>query len=275
MGLRGRAPRPGAPSSGAAILPGGRNRGRPGLAKASGRPAARPPPPPPRRGGGPRPPPATFRDVAPTRLAAALTALATLALAPAGCGPSYPDRVRIAVIDATLAPYRAGGEGWDGFGRAPLSLVQALGRVLTPPGRPPEGPALGAAVGALLAEAALSGLEAPDPGGWADLYAGGPPRRLTLPTRNNTFRPLWGRTEWAGVPFRRDLRVRLFLEDVDDFSANDPVGLVELDYDDLARAYESRQIYQARVAERSTNQWLFVGVSVVADEGSPSGLSLR
>lgn len=208
------------------------------------------------------------------RFGATLSALAPLTLALAGCGASYPDRVRVAVIDATIAPYRANGEAWDGFGRAPLSLVQALGRVLTPPGRPPEGPVLGAAVGALLAESALSGLEAPDPGGWADLYAGGAPRRLVLPARNNTIRPLWGRTEWAGVPFRRDLRVRLFLEDVDDFSANDPVGLVELGFDDLARAYESKQIYQVRVAERSAGQWLFVGVSVVADEGSLSGLSL-
>ncbi|HEU4410349.1 MAG TPA: hypothetical protein VFS43_34160 [Polyangiaceae bacterium] len=210
-----------------------------------------------------------------TRPGATPSALAPLALVLAGCGASYPELVRIAVIDATLAPYRANGEAWDGLGRAPLSLVQALGRVVAPPGRKAEGAAAGAAVAALLAEAAMSGLEAPDPGGWADLYAGGAPRRLTLPTRTNTLRPLWGRTEWAGVPFRRDLRVRLFLEDDDDFSADDPVGLVEIGYDDLARAFESREIYQVRVAERTSNQWLFVGVSVVADEGSPSGLSSR
>jgi hypothetical protein len=201
-------------------------------------------------------------------------ALAPLAIASAGCA-SRPERVRIAVVDATIAPYRANGEAWDGLGRAPLSLVQTLGKVLAPADRKPEGAALGAAVATLLAEAVVSGLEAPDPRGWADLYAGGPPRRVTLPARNNAFHPVWDRAEWAGVPFRRDLRLRLFLEDADDFSANEVVGVIELGFDELARAYESGQIYQVRVAERSTNQWLFVGVSVVADESSPSGLALR
>ncbi|MCU0687983.1 MAG: hypothetical protein MUF34_38020 [Polyangiaceae bacterium] len=209
---------------------------------------------------------ATLTAVFVHRLASAAIAVAPLTIALTACScASYPERVRITVVDATIAPYRANGEAWDGFGRAPLSLVQTLGRVLAPPGRPPEGPALGAAVATLLAEAALSGLEAPDPGGWAELYAGGFPRRLALPTRNNTLRPLWDRVEWVGVPFRRDLRMRLSLEDVDDFSANEAVGIVELGYDDLARAYESGQIYQVRLAERSSNQWLFVGVSVAAD----------
>ena len=47
--------------------------------------------------------------------------------------------------------------------------------------------------------------------------------------------------------------------------AHDPIGVAEINYEDVVAALESEQVYQVKVADQTDNQLLFVGISVTAE----------
>lgn len=196
--------------------------------------------------------------------------MAGLLVLGAGCGPAprrLPDRVNVAIIDATVAPATADGKAWDGVGTVPVAVIEGVASALAEApvrGRAEVAAKTGAVV-AQLAAALASGLAAPDPKGLAELSVGGqPPRRMKLAEQADTFRPTWMGVAFNEVPLVEDIRVRVQLVDDDDVSSDDPIGTAELNYDDLVAALQSEQVTQIRVAEQTRGQLLYVGVSVTA-----------
>lgn len=192
---------------------------------------------------------------------------ALLALAAAGCGPSpqrLPDRVNIAIVDATIAPAKENGQAWDGIGPVPVGVLQGVSRLLA--AAPARGRAeLATKTGAVVAElaaAVASGLQAPDPKGYAELLVAGTARRLNLPEQQDTFRPTWYAITFDQVPLVQDIRIRVQLFDADTVGNDDPIGLAELTYDDLLSALSGEQVTQIRMVEQTRGHILYVGISV-------------
>ncbi len=186
-----------------------------------------------------------------------------------GCGPSprrLPDRVNIAIIDATVAPAMEGGKSWDGVGQVPVEVLQGVAGALA--AAPTRGRAeVATKVGAVavqLTALAASGLAAPDAKGVADLSAGGTSRRLVLPEVRDTFTPTWVGLSFDQVPLVEDVRLRVQLVDDDDIGSDDPIGTAELNYEDLIAALQGERVTQIRVAEQTRGQLLYVGISVTA-----------
>ena len=66
-----------------------------------------------------------------------------------------------------------------------------------------------------------------------------------------------------------NIRIQLKLTDNDDgWSADDYIGTVQLNYDDLVGAAEANQIYNVATHDQGQGTLLFVGISVVAESGS-------
>lgn len=198
------------------------------------------------------------------KLAALSLAASSLA---AGCGPSpqrLPDRVNIALIDATVAPGTTQGKVWDGPGMASPETIQAVSRLLaSAPARGKAGAAAraGAVVGEITAAIAAA-VAPPDPKGHAELLVGGTSRRLALPERQDTFRPTWSNASFDQVPLVEGLRLRVQLFDADDIGSDDPIGTAELNYDDVVAALSHEQVVQVRVDQQTQGQLLFIGISV-------------
>jgi len=194
----------------------------------------------------------------------------TLALAAAlaaGCGPSprrLPDRVNIALIDATVGPGTAQGKAWDGPGQVSIEVMQAVSQLLAR--APARGKAAEAArTGAVVAEitaAIASSIAPPDPRGQVELLVGGSSRRLPLPERHDTFRPTWSGVSFDQVPLVEGLRLRVQLFDADDIGSDDPIGTAELTYEDIVEALAHEQVVQIRVDRQTQGQLLFLGLSI-------------
>lgn len=194
---------------------------------------------------------------------------ALAALVAAGCGPSpqrLPDRVNIALIDATVAPATDHGKSWDGPGTVPIEVLSRMSQILAaaPARGRVEVAAKTGAVVAELASAVAAGVAPPDPRGTVDLLVAGSSRRLTLSERQDTFRPTWSGVTFDQVPLVEDLRLRVQLFDADSVGSDDPIGTAELVYEDLVAALSAEQVTQIRVAEQTHNQLLYIGISVTA-----------
>jgi hypothetical protein len=199
----------------------------------------------------------------PSLVPAVLTALS------AGCGPApqrLPDRVNIALIDATVGPAMASGKAWDGPGQISIDVLRGVSQALA------RAPARGRTedvvkTGAVLAEvtaAVAAAIAPPDPKGSVELLVAGSSRRLPLPERQDTFNPTWAGVSFDQVPLVEGLRLRVQLFDADDLGSDDPIGTAELTYEDVVAALSYEQVLQVRVYEQTRGQLLFVGISVAA-----------
>jgi hypothetical protein len=196
-----------------------------------------------------------------------VVALALLTALLSGCGPApqrLPDRVNIALIDATIGPGTAQGKAWDGPGTVPIAALQEVSRLLAT--APMRGKAEEAAkTGAVIAEitAAIANVLArPDPRGQVELLVGGASRRLLLPERRDTLRPTWQGVSFDQVPLVEGMRLRIQLFDADDIGSDDPIGTAELTHEDIVAALTHEQVVQIRVDQQTQGQLLFVGISV-------------
>jgi hypothetical protein len=172
--------------------------------------------------------------------------------------------VTIQIKDAIIAPGKADGSNWDGFGKVDSSVVQAVAAALLE-----SDPA--AKVVAALASPVLSNIDKPDPYGTAQLTAYGmtvaPAARVTrdgaIP---DTFTPIWPSTfEYKNVPIDTDVRISVDLWDKD-LLDDDPIGDAEINSTDLRAALAAQNKYEVRVDGQTDGQLLFVGIEVVQQE---------
>jgi hypothetical protein len=187
----------------------------------------------------------------------------------AGCGPApqrLPDRVNIALIDATVGPAMASGKAWDGPGQISIDVLRGVSQVLARAparGRAEDAARTGAVVAEITAAVAAT-IAPPDPKGTVDLLVAGSSRRLALVERQDTYHPAWSGVSFDQVPLVEGLRLRIQLFDADDIGSDDPIGTAELTYDDVVTALSYEQVLQVRVYEQTRGQLHFVGISVTA-----------
>lgn len=193
--------------------------------------------------------------------------LPIVSLCALSCGPApqrLPDRVNIALIDATVAPGTAQGKSWDGPGLVSIEVMQGVSKLLAripARGRVEDATKTGAVVAEIGAAIAAS-IAPPDPKGQADLLVAGTSRRLSLPERHDTFHPTWSGITFDQVPLVEGLRLRVQLFDADDIGSDDPIGTAELTYEDIVEALSYEQVVQLRVDNQTNGQLLFLGISV-------------
>jgi hypothetical protein len=184
-------------------------------------------------------------------------------VAAVGCGrPSEPSAelpafVNVEVRQALLGPSKVGGNAWDGLGRLDSSgqslVLQALGK-----GDPI------AELAVVFANPALAALEKPDPAGSVRCMSGPAEiQRLTLPKVKDTFTPIWTGAAMPRVPLAPTTRLEVDLWDKD-LAVDDPMGASTITHADLVSALREGIVHRVRVAEQTSNQVLFVDVSVTA-----------
>lgn len=89
----------------------------------------------------------------------------------------------------------------------------------------------------------------------------------------NNYQPTWQvgyvgqrafNLTWTDVPLDRDVRVRVHLEDFDPIRDNDTIATVEVNSGDLRRAAAARRVLPVYVGDQSSQQLMFVNVSVTS-----------
>jgi hypothetical protein len=180
-----------------------------------------------------------------------------------GSGSSGTTKVvSIDVVDAVISPGMANKEAWDGIGTIPSEVWSGLTAALGAP-QPYS------AVITFFGDQLIQQLDNPEPFGTAELLSQSSPDdgvshvlATTTSNQEDTLIPLWptpGR--WSGVSVTSDLRVRVTLFD-EDLSNHDPIGVVELNSQDIEDAIRAGQVFHARVTDQGNGQILFIGLSV-------------
>jgi hypothetical protein len=110
----------------------------------------------------------------------------------------------------------------------------------------------------------------PDPFGDAWIFSEGAWQEdlvVELPTQWQTINPSFGKMGWIHMPLEANTRISVALTDNDDgWTDDDPIGTVELGYDDLVEAVKAGQIYEVAVHDQGQGEILFVGISVVGED---------
>lgn len=178
--------------------------------------------------------------------------------------------IRSAVIGIAQFPTN---EEWDSSSQVAPGLLRTLGDII---GAVPHPYAqVAGQLLSFLSGADFSHYDKPDPVGTTSIFAGGRwqiEQALSTESNNteNTFTPGWrgadGRNNvgWVHVRLTDDVRVRLVVEDEDNFK-NDPIGDVEISASELRAALEAGTVYFTSTASQSHNQLLFVGISVARE----------
>jgi hypothetical protein len=175
-----------------------------------------------------------------------------------------PEKVSIAIVNATVGPVKFGNKSWDCCAKVPADMGVRVAKLLLATVAPQE------ELAALVAAPFLAGEAAPDPFGWADVAINGeyvprlrhsffPPGQC----KRNTFTPIFPSFEWRDIPLDAGTRIKVTLFDKD-LVKNDDIGVAEINHADLVAALRAQKIYQVKVAEQTQNQLLFVGISVRA-----------
>jgi hypothetical protein len=173
--------------------------------------------------------------------------------------------VSVQIKDAIIAPGMADGSDWDGIGMVDPTVVQEVAAALME-----SDPA--AAVIAALANPVLDSVDKPDPYGTAQLTAYGTTfAPVALVTRDNaipnTFTPIWPSTwQYKNIPIDTDVRISVDLWD-EDLVDDDPIGDPEINSNDLKTALAAQDKYEVRVGGQTDGQLLFIGISVVEQQG--------
>jgi hypothetical protein len=191
--------------------------------------------------------------------------------------PNLPQFVQIEILDAMIYPSPKNGECWDGS----YSInPEDLGKLADALAGPYVGTELAEGVASVLAGIVNHVLDAsapPDPIASAmiwDVDAFVSPIDLSywLNNYDDTYTPTWHGDEaygnakgWTKVPLNKDLRIRVHIDDEDlkvALDSDDPIGEVEINYDDVVAAYLKKQSYPVRVDDQGSGLILFVGISV-------------
>lgn len=185
------------------------------------------------------------------------------------CSP-VPSYTRIRIEDAMIGPATASGELWDSNSSISPETLNKLGELLAKAATKYYGLPDDFGTGAILGELLnfLVGLSAPpDPVGYAEIISGAPEAPpITLASTTDRFNPKW-EAGWDTVPFNRDLRIRIVLEDDDSpciikTPCNDALGTIILNFSHLTAAYWKGEVVQLKVAGQTKNHVLFIGYSV-------------
>ena len=171
-----------------------------------------------------------------------------------------PQAVNIKIIDAIIAPGKADGTAWDGFGDVPAEVTAQVAALVS-----------AGSVDKLidyLVSGAVESLEKPDPLGtaWLDKGEGfGSAVELADEANNveDTFTPTWpgGGAGWSGVPFADQVKIQVQLVD-EDLVNNDSIGTAMINYDQLMEAWAAEEKYWVNVAGQTNKQALFIGILV-------------
>jgi hypothetical protein len=176
--------------------------------------------------------------------------------------------VTVQIVDAIIAPGKADGTTWDGFGTIPSDVLTDVDQALAAI-NPVEG------ILAVLAGPALNGalisVDKPDPYGVAQATTFGVvgdtywivDRTHALP---DTYTPIWPTFGYTNVPIDSDVRIAVEIWD-QDISDDDPIGVAQINSADLKAALAAQAKYEVRVDDQTDGQLLFIGVSVVQQAG--------
>jgi hypothetical protein len=189
-----------------------------------------------------------------------------------GCGGSgggdagYSGRlVTVKIIDAVIAPGKKDGTDWDDSGIVDPAVAQAISEALV-------GPTPLADVLAALANPALAAVDKPDPFGSAQLTVYGMiMEQVALETRDgaiaDTFIPTWPRAwHYRNIPIDTDVRIGIDLWD-QDLVDDDPIGHAEINSNELNAALTAQEKLEIQVSDQTSDQLLFVGITVVEQAG--------
>lgn len=199
---------------------------------------------------------------------------ATGATGTGGATPQLPQTVQIEILDAMIYPSPKNGECWDNFCSLTQDDFNKVAEALASSGDPyAVAAAVAVALGGILNEAGAP----PDPIASATIWDGGAfasPVDLAHWGHNysDTYTPTWLGDEahnnakgWTAVPLNDGLRIRVDIQDTDSAGLgdpDDPIGVVEINYDDAVAAYLAKQSYPVRVDDQGSGLVLFVGISV-------------
>jgi hypothetical protein len=173
--------------------------------------------------------------------------------------------VTVQIKDAIIAPGMSDHSDWDGIGTVDPSVVQAVAQALLA-----SDPA--AAVVAALTNPVLDNVDKPDPYGSAQLTVYGvtyaPDALATMDQAlPNTFQPIWPSTWlYKNIPIDSDVRIGVDLWDLD-LVEDDTIGSAEINSTDLKAALTAQKKYEVRVDDQTNGQLLFIGISVVEQQG--------
>ncbi len=174
-----------------------------------------------------------------------------------------PDTIDISLVSALIGPGKSDKTQWDGFGDVPDSVTTGLAAAL---GAGPYAPVLG-----FMTSAAIASVSKPDPFGYAQVnYQGTWELDTDLANENDntedTFTPQWPENPgWQNVPYSKNLRVRIVLQD-EDISNHDDMGKLEINAAHIEAAWAAQKVHQIRVADQTYNQVLYFGISVTASQ---------
>lgn len=176
--------------------------------------------------------------------------------------PLAPAFVSVDLLETTISPAKTGGSPWDGVGHVPDGLLTAVSAAL-------QAPAPVAAVLEILNGPVVQGIAKPEPIGNARLIVGGQEGPVTflngVPGQRDTCTPQWaGPPRWSHIQLRSNTRLRVQLFDKD-LEFDDAIGTFELNTADFDAALRYGRVFQVRVAEQTSQQVLFVGISVFAE----------
>lgn len=151
----------------------------------------------------------------------------------------------------------------------PQDVLTTVGNALA--GGDPVGVVLAALAGPAL-NSAIGTLDKPDAYGWAQATvfgAIGDSYWLAQPADAvpDNYTPIWPYGwHYQNVPIDSDLRIGVTLMD-SDLVNDDPIGTAEINSTDIQDALTAQQKFYVRVDDQTDGQLLFIGISVVQQQG--------
>jgi hypothetical protein len=186
---------------------------------------------------------------------------------PGVIGPQPVTYASVLVEGALINSAKYGGACWDPFcnkaecEKAASAATNAIAVALkTSAGNPYL------AAFAFLSPIIAKGWSTPDPYGYASMRFGAAKStdELLLVKNSDTLTPMWN-VEFKHVPIASNtfLRLRLWDADVD---ADDPIGTIMINGDELARVMKVAKSEKVRVNDQTSEQALFIYVSVLSEQ---------
>lgn len=181
-----------------------------------------------------------------------------------GCHPEkneciqLPTAVRIRIENLFIAPGKINGEPWDNelwSDGPPKELLKKLADILLK--KNPYTALVG-----LLADPFFKSTDPPDAVGTVEIISGASAQKINIPQINNQYNPSYTDLGWDNVPFNKDLRIRVVVEDSDNFNSNDGIGSAIINYDHMLESYLRGIVNQVKVGEQTKNQLLLIGISI-------------
>jgi len=184
----------------------------------------------------------------------------------AGKCKALPEKVKIQIEGAVIAPGKEDGTQWDagffGAKKVPAGVIKGILTAAT--GISGGTAAIIAPILSKMSESAIEALKKPDVTGTATLIFPKGFESVHLSKIQDSFTPKWTDSGWSNVSFTSDLKVRVSLED-SDLRLNDPIGDAILTYKHFLAALKSGEIYFVQVLGQTSNQAVFISISVSSE----------